>query len=223
MDSDIDRSRDDIQRIELKPNTKESSARRPVCGEKEEIEERTKFDRGTLNQEKHVEVTDPTSTEPVSGHESTKRCVLTPRHVEHDQTGTGKQVTVDQKEEHEIDFRVPSTVTCSCKRKQNISEFKSLYKGSKLILIEKHFVPTCSRITFTTHSAKIRRRWSANWAMWSYSSCAKLHQKYNVLTVFFIGIKELCTALADNAWFTANPEEIFTDNDWMHSLSRTTW
>ena len=30
--------------------------------------------------------------------------------------------------------------------------------------------------------------------MWSYSSCAKLHQKYNVLTVFFIGIKELCTA-----------------------------
>ena len=25
-----------------------------------------------------------------------------------------------------------------------------------------------------------------------------LYQKYNVLTVFFIGIKELCTALADN-------------------------
>ena len=25
--------------------------------------------------------------------------------------------------------------------------------------------------------------------MWSYSSCAKLYQKYNVLTVFFIGIK----------------------------------
>ena len=44
--------------------------------------------------------------------------------------------------------------------------------------------------------------------MWSYSSCAKLHQKYNVLTVFFIGIKELSTSLADNAWFTANPQEI---------------
>ena len=43
--------------------------------------------------------------------------------------------------------------------------------------------------------------------MWSYSSCAKQHQKYNVPNVFFIGIKELCTALADNAWFTANPEE----------------
>ena len=31
----------------------------------------------------------------------------------------------------------------------------------------------------------------------SYSSCAKLHQKYNVLPVFFIGIKELCIALAE--------------------------
>ena len=34
-------------------------------------------------------------------------------------------------------------------------------------------------------------------SMWSYSSCAKLYQKNNVLTVFIIGIKELCTALAD--------------------------
>ena len=32
---------------------------------------------------------------------------MTPRHVENDQTGTGKPVTVDQKEEHKIDFRVP--------------------------------------------------------------------------------------------------------------------
>ena len=34
----------------------------------------------------------------------------------------------------------------------------------------------------------------------SYSSCAKLHQEYNVLTVFFFfGIKELYTALPDTA------------------------
>ena len=44
---------------------------------------------------------------PVCGHESTKRCVLTPKHVEEDQTGTGRPVLVEQKEEHEIDFRVP--------------------------------------------------------------------------------------------------------------------
>ena len=35
--------------------------------------------------------------------------------------------------------------------------------------------------------------------MWSYLSCAKLRQKYNVPNVFFIGIKELCTALAEDA------------------------
>ena len=87
-------------------------------------------------------------------------------------------------------------------KKQNISEFKSLWRRSKIILIEKHFKPTCSRITSTTHSATIRKRWSANWVMWSYSSCAKPYQKYNVLTVFFVGTKELCTALADNSWLT---------------------
>ena len=67
-------------------------------------------------------------------------------------------------------------------------------------------MPTCSRITSTIHSATIWRRWSANWVMWSYSSCAKLHQKYYVLTVFFIGIKGLFFALADHAWLTTNPE-----------------
>ena len=38
--------------------------------------------------------------------ESTKRCVLTPKHVENDQTSTGRLATVDQKEEHKIDLRV---------------------------------------------------------------------------------------------------------------------
>ena len=61
-----------------------------------------------LNQEKHDEVIDPTSMgRPVCGQESTKRCVLTPKHVEEDQTGAGRPVFVDQKEEHKIDFRVP--------------------------------------------------------------------------------------------------------------------
>ena len=116
LDSDIAGSNKDTQRIEPKPKTRLSSTGRPVCGEKEEIEERTKFDRDTLNREKHDEVTNPTSTRrPVCGHESTKRCVLTPKHVENDQTGTGRPVLVDQKE-------------------------------------------ACSRITSTTHLAKIRRR-----------------------------------------------------------------
>ena len=79
LDSDIAGSSKDTQRIELKPNTQLSSTGRPVTKRSEETLERTKFDRDTLNQEKHDEVTDPTSTgRPVCGHESTKRCVLTP-------------------------------------------------------------------------------------------------------------------------------------------------
>ena len=70
--------------------------------------ERTKFDRDTLNQEKHDNVTDSTSTgKLLCGHESTKRRVLTLRHVENDETSTVRTVLVDQKEEHKIDFRVP--------------------------------------------------------------------------------------------------------------------
>ena len=98
LDSDIAGSSKDTQRIEPKTKTQLSSTERPVCGEKEEIEERTKFDRDTLNQEKHDEVTGPTSAvRSVCGHESTKRCVLTPKHVEDDQTGTESPVLVDQK------------------------------------------------------------------------------------------------------------------------------
>ena len=62
LDSDIAGRSKDIQRIEPKPNTQLSSTGRPVCVEKKEIEERTMFDRDTLSQEKHDEVTDPTST-----------------------------------------------------------------------------------------------------------------------------------------------------------------
>ena len=108
LDSDIAKNSNDIQRIELKPNTQLSSTGKPVTKWSEETLERTKFGRDPLNQEKHDNVTDPTSTgRPVCGHESTERCVLTPKHVENDQTSTERPVTVDQKEEHKIDFRVP--------------------------------------------------------------------------------------------------------------------
>ena len=107
-DSDVARSSIDIQRVELKPNTQLSSTGRPVTKWSEETLERTKFDRDTFNQEKHDSVTDPTSTvRPECWHESTERCVLTLNHVENDQTSTVRPVTVDQKEERHIDFRVP--------------------------------------------------------------------------------------------------------------------
>ena len=106
--SDVARSSKHIQRIELKPSTQLSSTGRLVTKWSEEALERTKFDRDTLEQEKHDNVTDPTSTgRPVCGHESSERCVLTPKHVENDQASTVSPVMVDQTEEHEIDFRVP--------------------------------------------------------------------------------------------------------------------
>ena len=63
LDSDVPRSSKDIQRIELKPNAQLSSIGRFVTKWREETLERTKFDRDTLNLEKHDNVTDPTSTE----------------------------------------------------------------------------------------------------------------------------------------------------------------
>ena len=99
LGSDVARS-SNIQRIKLKPNTQLSRTRRLVTKWSKEPLERTKFDRDTLNQEKHDNVTDSTSTgRPVCGHESTESCVLTPKLVERDQIGTERPVTVDQKEE----------------------------------------------------------------------------------------------------------------------------
>ena len=93
----------------------------PVCGEKEEIEERTKFDRDTLHQEKHNEVTDPTSTvRPVCGHES-----MTPKHVEEDQTGTGDPYWWIRKRSTKLISEYQDCHT-QMKKKQTISEFKSL-------------------------------------------------------------------------------------------------
>ena len=97
-------------------------------------------------------------------------------------------------------------------KKQTISEFKSLSKRFKIILIEQYFKPTCSRIASIIHSAKfIKRRWSANWVMWSCSSCAKPHQKIRCSHCLLYWNQKLCTALADNIWFTMNPEESFTN------------
>ena len=62
LDSDLAGSSKDTPRIEPKPKTQLSTTGRPACGERVEIEERTTLDRDTLNQEKHDEVIDPTST-----------------------------------------------------------------------------------------------------------------------------------------------------------------
>ena len=56
-------------------------------------------------------------------------------------------------------------VTCSCERSRKFPRLRAREENRKVFLIKKHFKPTCSRTTSTTHSATIRRRWSVNWAM----------------------------------------------------------
>ena len=106
--------------------------------------------------------------------------------------------------------------------KQKTYVFANSWRRSRLILIEKHFKPICSKITSTTHSVTIRKRWFVKWAMWIYSSYAKQFQKCNAQNAFFFGIKEWSVALVDISWLKVNPANIFTNGDWMLSQSRTT-
>ena len=93
------------------------------------------------------------------------RCLV--KIEEEDQTRTKRPVggqKFTKVEELDIDFRVPGSSHAVMKEAEHFW-VQELEKRSKFIVIEKHFKPTCSRITSTTHSATIRRRWSANWAM----------------------------------------------------------
>ena len=145
------------QRYPTNPTkTKKQSSRtgRPVGGQEstEEIKEGTMVD--------HEDVKHSTRTErPACGLESTQSCVLMRTKIEEeDQTRTVRPVKV---EEHDIDFRVSGLSHVVVKEAEHL-RVQELVKKSKVIFIEQHFKPTCSRITSTTHSAKIRKRWSAN-------------------------------------------------------------
>ena len=74
-------------------------------------------------------------------------------------------------------FQDTRVVTCSCERRRKFPRSRTCEKDRKWSSIEKHIMPTCSRRTPATHSAKIWRIWSANWVMWS---CVKQYQKYIV-------------------------------------------
>ena len=49
--------------------------------------------------------------------------------------------------------------------KQRTSVFANSWRRSRVILIEKHFKPTCSKISSTTHSVTLRKQWFVKWAM----------------------------------------------------------
>ena len=158
----------------------------------------------------------------VCGQESTRGCVLTPEHVEEDQTGTGRPVLVDQKEEHKIDFRVPGLSHAVAEEGEHLRVQELVKKRSKIIFIEKFFMPTCSSITSTTHSAKHSKamiRELGNVELFELCETMPEVQCFHCLLYWNQG---MCTAFADNSWLTANPEESLITQDWMHSVSRTT-
>ena len=175
LDSDVARSSKDIQRIELKPNIQLSRTVRLVTKRSEETQELTKFDRGTLNQKKHDNVTDQTSTE--------------------------RPVTVDQKEEHEIDFRVPRLSHAV------VTEAEHFRVQELVQRIENH--PHRAALQADLQQNNVYNPFSNNSKAMirelgnvEFFCRAKLHQKYNVPYVFyvlFIGIKEFGIALADKA------------------------
>ena len=108
-----------------------------------------------------------------------------------------RPVLVDQKEEHEIDFRVPGLSHAVVKEAEHL-------RGQELVKrIENH--PHREALHADLQQNNVYNPFSKNWKEMirelgnvEIFYCAKPHHKYNVLTVFFIGIKELCTALADN-------------------------
>ena len=88
--------------------------------------------------------------------------------VDADQTRTERPVSgqptglFTQLEETDIDFRVSGLPHAVVKEAENF-RVREFVKRLKVILIEKHFNPTCSRITSTTHSVTNRRRWPGGW------------------------------------------------------------
>ena len=129
-----------------------------------------------------------------------------PTKVEEDQTRTGRPVKV---EEHDSDFRVPGLSQAVVKEAEHLRVQELVKK------IESH--PHREALQADLQQNNVYNPFSKNSKpmirelgnVELFELCETIPQ-YNVLIVFFIGIKELCTALADNAWWTANPEESLT-------------
>ena len=77
--------------------------------------------------------------------------MLTPRHVENDQTGTGRPVTVDQEEEHKIDFRVRGLSHGVVEEAEHL-RVQELAKKDRKSFSSRRLHATCSRITSTPFS-----------------------------------------------------------------------
>ena len=158
---------------------------RPVCGQEstKEIEKRTMFDHDTLSQEKHDDVTDSTSTE--------------------------RPVLVNQKEEHEIDFRVPGLSHAVVKEAEHLRVQEFVKK------IENH--PHRQALQADLHQNNVYNPFSNNSKemirelgnVVLFELCETL-PKVQCSHCLLCWIMALCTALMDNARLIANPQENIT-------------
>ena len=103
-----------------------------------------------------------TTVRPVDGSKYIQSCVSMPVKIEdEDQTRTVRPVGGQEStlvEELDIDFRVPGLSHAVVKEAEHFRVRELVKKIESHLHREKHFKPTCSRITPTTHSATIRRR-----------------------------------------------------------------
>ena len=188
LDSDIAGSSKDTQRIQPKLETQLSRTGRPVGGQEstKEIEERTMFD--------HEDVKHSTSTgRPVCVSKSTKSCVLTRTKSKEDQTRTGRPVKV---EEH--DFRVPGLSHAVVKESEHL-RVQELVKKIESYPHREAFQADLQQnnvyIPFSKHSTEMIRELGNV----ELSELCETAPKVQCSHCLFFGIKELCTALADNA------------------------
>ena len=135
---------------------------------------------------------------PVCGQESTKRCVLTPKHVEEDQTGTERPVLVDQKKKHEIDFRVPGLLHAVVKEAEHLRVQELVKKIENHPHREALHADLQQNIVynpFSTNSKAIIRE-LCNVELFELCDTFPKVQCSHCLPYWN---QELCTALADNA------------------------
>ena len=78
------------------------------------------------------------------------------------------------------------------------------------------------RTQSTTHSVRIRRKWSTTLAIWSTSNCARPLQECNAPFAYLIGQKALKIVLVEFAWVALKPCLSWIENDLMPCRFRAT-
>ena len=130
-------------------------------------------------------------------------------------------VLVDQKEGHEIDFRVPGLSRAVVQEAEHL-RVQEIVKKIENNPREAFLADVQQKNVYNTFSNKEIIR--------ELGDCGVVQiernhtEKCNVLTVFFIQVWEIYIALADTACFDSESRRKFNKvRLWMYSLSRTAW